>query len=375
MSKKKIVIVYSTAGMGHKKAALVIFDVLKENENIDVEVMDILDLSGKFYKFLYSDAYNFAMSRGKLLWGFMYWLTNIPLVDKLTRKLKSVSDYVNLRKFSKALMDKKPDAVIATHFLVPSIAGILIKKGLESKIFTLMTDYGPHSFWLSDHVDRFFVGSDFAARKLAERNIPSEKIDVTGISTSSDFHQSLDMTVLRGRYGIDKNLKTIFLMSGGFGVGPISKMLVSLNLCSTPIQVIVVCGHNKKAYKNVEDIKTKLKYPIIPFGFTDKVAELMAVSDLMITKAGGISVTEALNTRLPMILFGSIPGQEAWNEKFLLTSGAARKAKKIKDIPIAVDEILSEPRVYDTFKKGTDSIRKPYAAEEIVKIVLEEIQG
>ncbi|MFH1411735.1 MAG: glycosyltransferase [Candidatus Omnitrophota bacterium] len=370
MSKKKIVVVYSTAGMGHKKAAIAIADVLKERQDTEVELMDILDYSSGLYHFLYLDAYCFAMSRGKALWGFLYWLTNIPLIDRLTRGIRGFTDHMNLSAFGRELIKRKPDAVIVTHFLVPSIAGILRKKGLNGRIFTLMTDYGPHSFWLSDAVDRFFVGSSFAAAELVKRGVAREKIETTGISTSEVFHQTFDIRVLREKYGIDRGKKTIFLMSGGFGVGPISKMLLALNACRTKFQVIVVCGHNKAAFENVVSIKEKLKYDIIPFGFTDKVAELMAVSDLMVTKAGGISVTEALNTRLPMILFGSIPGQEKWNERFLLDNNAAKAAGSVKDIARIADEIFESPGTYDTLKKGIDGIRKPYAAENIVKSVM-----
>jgi len=115
------------------------------------------------------------------------------------------------------------------------------------------------------------------------------------------------------------------------------EMLKSLKLCKTKIQVITVCGHNKKAYENINELRKSLNYPVVVIGFTDKVAELMSVSDLMVTKAGGISVTEAMNMRLPMVLFASIPGQETWNEELLTENGAAIKAASVGDLPGIVD--------------------------------------
>ena len=167
---KKIMILYSTAGMGHKKAAFAISKAF-EGKDLDVESIDTLDYSIPLYKFLYMDAYVFLMSKGKLLWGFLYWFSNLPFVDFLTRKLRGILDYKGLPELDKIIIENNPDAIIATHFLLPSIAGILREKNVRSKMYTLMTDYGPHSFWLSTHVDRFFVGSDSAKEKLSKRGI------------------------------------------------------------------------------------------------------------------------------------------------------------------------------------------------------------
>ena len=373
MGRKKIIVMYSTAGMGHKKAAIAVHKVL-EKENVDIEIVDALEYTTSMYRFFYFDAYIFLMSQGKLLWGFLYWLTNIPFINRLTRKLRGIADYKGLPGLGRMLAEKAPDAIVTTHFLLPSIAGILRKKNMQARIYTIMTDYGPHSFWLSDQIDRFFVGSDSAKEKLSKRNISIDKITATGIPTADEFIKETNINSLRRKYGLDFDKKTVFLMSGGFGVGPVEKILLSLDSCMADIQIIAVCGHNKKAYANIKKLSSKLKYTLIPFGFTDKVAELMAVSDIMITKAGGISVTEALNAKLPMILFGSIPGQEAWNEKFLIESQAALKARKISDIPVLADKILLSEEDYKVFREGIENIRRPHAAEDIVKVVMGELE-
>lgn len=374
MAKKKIVILYSTAGMGHKKAAIAIYELFKK-QDVAVENIDVMDYASNAYKFLYLDFYVFVMSRAKWLWWLIYYFSNIPFVDTITWHVRTWLDYKSLSKFGEMLSKKKPDAIIATHFLLPSIAHILKKKdGVKSKLFVVMTDYGPHSCWLSKDVDRYFVGSDSAADELAKRDIPKSMIDATGIPTTDEFCTDMDVNALRKKYGLDKNKKTIFMMSGGFGVGPIGEMLLSLNSCKTEIQVITVCGHNKTVYEKIQGIKDRLKYPAVLFGFTGKVAELMSVSDIMITKAGGISVTEAMNKSLPMILYGSVPGQEDWNEIFLAANNAAERAKKIEDIPSIADRMLLSVDAYESFKEGVNNIRKPNAAKDIVSIVMGEIE-
>lgn len=372
---KRVIILYSTGGMGHKKAAFAILEAFKKKApDAEIEAIDALEYAGKFYNFVYKDFYVFFMTKAKWLWGLLYDLSNIPWMDKLTRGLRLKADLLSLEKLAPMLSDKAADAIVATHFILPSLAGELKKdEWFRSKLYTVVTDYGPHSYWLSGDMDMFFMGSEKALDETAKRGIPREKMTVTGIPTESVFSADKDKALIRKTYCVDENKKTIFLLSGGFGVGPMEKMLLALNSCKAPIQVIAVCGHNKKAYEDIEKMRSKLDYPVILFGFTDKVAELMAVSDLMVTKAGGISVTEALNARLPMILFASIPGQETWNEEFLTSSGAARKAMRVGDIPRLADEVLLAPGSLEGMKKSIETIRRPDAAERIAEIVLKDV--
>ncbi len=377
MAKKKIIILYSTGGLGHKKAAFALFDAFqKRSDDVDVEIMDVLEYANSVYRIVYLNIYVFMMSRIKAVWGALYRFSNIPVVDKITRRSRGVMDFRSLPGLGKVLVERSPDAVIATHFLLPSIAWRLKRnKDFRARLFTLITDYGPHNWWLSDNIDRFFVGAEVVAEEMVKRNIPSGKITVTGIPTGEEFTMDLDVEDLTKKYGLDRERKTIFIMSGGFGVGPIAKILFSLNSCRAEIQVIAVCGHNKAAYRNIQHLRNKLDYPLILFAFTDKVAELMSVSDVMITKAGGISVTEALNSRLPMILFASVPGQETWNEELLAGGGAAEKAKKVDEIPGIVDRVLLSHEVYESLMAGIDRIRRPDAAERVVDAVMGEIEG
>ncbi|MFH1877543.1 MAG: glycosyltransferase [Candidatus Omnitrophota bacterium] len=375
MGKKKIIILYSTGGMGHKKAAFALFQAFrKHSDKLDIEITDVLEYGSKLYRFIYLKLYVFLMSFGKRIWGALYALSNNSKIDALTRELRTWIDSISLPGLERTLAEKAPDAIVATHFLLPSIAGFLKKRrGCKAELFTLITDYGPHSYWLSDDMDMFFVGAESAAEEMLKRGIPASKIAVTGIPTSDEFSGEVNSDEIRAKYGLDADRKTIFLMSGGFGVGPLEKILFSMNSCTVAVQMIVVCGYNRKVYGNIRALVSRLDYPVILFGFTDKVAELMRVSDIMITKAGGISVTEALNAYLPMILFDSIPGQETWNEVFLLENKAARKAEKVDDIPRIINEMFVSPGAYDNVKKAIGEIRRPSAADRIADIVMERI--
>ncbi|MGB3241643.1 MAG: glycosyltransferase [Candidatus Omnitrophota bacterium] len=375
---KKIILIYSTAGLGHKKAAMALLKVFQDRVKgaVEVKAIDLLEYASPFYRFLYTTFYIFVVSRARWLWWIIYYIPNYPFMDLFIKPLRDFADSRHLKKLVEELARENPDAIVATHFLLPGITGVLKKaKGFHSKMYAVVTDYGPHSYWLSKNIDGYFVGSEFTSKEMQKRKVPEEKMTVTGIPVGEEFAREFDMEKLREDYGLAKDKKTIFLLSGGFGVGPMKEILLSLNSCKSDIQVITVCGHNKEMYDDIDQLKSRLKYPVVLIGYTDKVAELMSVSDLMITKAGGISTTEAMSARLPMIFFASIPGQETWNEQLLTANNAAEKARRVEEIPALADKVLLSEDVSENLKAGIDKIRRPDAAERIVDIVLDQIGG
>lgn len=372
--KKRIMVLYSTGGMGHKKAAMALVEEFRKRPDVEAQPVDALELAGKFYNYVYRDLYVKFMTGAKWIWGALYDFTNVPVVDRLTRPIRLKMDLAGIAGLVPMIKRSGSDAIVATHFMLPSVAETLKRdKEIKARLYTVLTDYGPHSYWLSGAVDKFFVGSEKAALEMEKRGISPSRLEVTGIPTESVFQESFDRDPLKAKYALHPTRKTVFMLSGGFGVGPMREMLLAMNLCSSSLQVIAVCGHNKKIFKDLESLKADLKYPLILLGYTEKVAEIMAVSDIMVTKAGGISVTEALNARLPMILFASIPGQETWNEDFLVSSGAGVKAECVKDIPTLVDRALSGTSELPRMREAIDKVRRPNAAVRIADTVMREM--
>jgi processive 1,2-diacylglycerol beta-glucosyltransferase len=373
MGKKKILILYSTAGMGHKKAASALFEALKKSAcPPEVEIRDVMEYSNGLYRFLYLRLYVLLMSRAKWLWGKLYNFSNSLLWERVTGPLRGIIDYFSLPGLGRDILEKRPDAVVATHFLLPSIARRLRKIGVNSRLYAVITDYGPHLWWLSGALDGYFVGSESVKNALETLQVPPERVTVSGIPVSGDLIAVKDTASVRKDYGLAPDRKTVLIMSGGFGVGPIKQILLSLNKCNSDIQVIAVCGHNRRVKEDIAKIEGRLAYPARILGFTDRVPELMSVADVMISKAGGISVTEALNARLPLILYGSIPGQETWNEQLLVKEGAAEKSPDIASIPSITDRVLISEDVYGSLLHNIDRIRRPDAASVVAEKIIDD---
>ncbi|HNX90327.1 MAG TPA: glycosyltransferase [Candidatus Omnitrophota bacterium] len=372
---KKIIIMYSTSGLGHKYTGEGILQALQKREKeIDVKFINILDYGNGFFKFLHFKFYVTLMKYAKKLWAFLYYLSDMPVTSTIIRKTLHALDSKSWRGLEELMIKEKPDAIIATHFFLTSIAhSIKSNPALKVKLYLMVSGFGMHNVWFSKDIDHFFVGSDDVQKDLMKRGIHYEDITVTGMPTKDAFKAQGDVVKLRAEFGLDAEKKTVLLLSGGYGVAPIESILGSLRLVKAPIQVIAICGYNEDAYANVNKNKDKYGFPVKAFGFTDKVPELMSVSDLIITKAGTSSITQAMAMCLPMILFSYVPGHETPTVEYLLESGVALEARNMGEIPALVDDILLDKDLYDKMKKGLEKIRKPNAADEIVDIVLEDL--
>jgi len=373
--RKKIIILYSTSGLGHYNSAKAIFQAFQRSgEDLDIKFINILDHGNKFFRFFHFKFYVSLMKHGKKIWGLFYFISDISFFDVIVRAFRHFADMLSWRGLKSVLVKENPDAIIATHFFMTSVArAIKSNRKLHAKLFLMVSGFGMHNIWSSKHVDRFFAAVPYVSDELVRRGVLRDRVTVTGMPAPEEFSREYDRDFLMKTYDLDPGKKTILILSGAFGAAPIELILEALRSCAQDIQVITVCGYNKKAFINVNEIMNDLGYPVKLFGFTDNISELMAVSDLLISKAGTLSVTQALNMRLPMILFSHMPGHETPTVNLLDSSGAAKRARTVKEIPKFVDTIFGSGNTYTDMKQAIEKLRRPKAAEDMVKIVLEEI--
>ena len=196
------------------------------------------------------------------------------------------------------------------------------KKKISCELATIMTDYHIHNQWLSlpQYVDYFFVANEQMKSDLTKLEIPSSKIFVTGIPVSPRFLQKYNRDDIFDELWLDKNKFTVLFFGGGeFGLGrnSIVKILETGIRMFKDIQIIAISGKNKKMYDAFNEIveKTNSENRVKVLEFTDKVPELMSISDIVVTKAGGLTVTESLVSGLPLIIVNPIPrsrGRKCW---------------------------------------------------------------
>lgn len=360
---KKILILYASAGSGHKKAAEAIFDAAKRC-GIDAEISDIVSFMPFFFGKLYSDGYIFLIKYFPGLWGLLYFLSDKPCFSWLNLHFRKFANRIFSARLIAFLLEKKPDAVVSTQFLASEITAYAkLKLGLETKLITVVTDFGVHNFWINKGTDVYCCTAESTKDILMEKGVPEHDIRVTGVPLNEKFLSAGDDDGIISEFGLKKDMFTVLIMTGGIGAGPIEEIV---ELLKNEVQLLVICGNNaslfgKLSAKNYPNVKI--------FGFIDYVQKLMKISKVIITKAGGLSVTESLCMGLPMVFFFLIPGQESINAKTIEAQRAgfiATGALNIKDIIL---NLKNDPVLLTTVKNNALSLAKPDSTSSILSLV------
>lgn len=358
----KILVVYASAGAGHRKAAEAIYNYIRlEQKQISVDIADILDYTPFLYKFFYEEGYFFLVSYLPTLWNILYRITDSRLLKPLINRISSILGYFSIFSFLKYLDQEDPDTIISTHFLLNELLVYLKRKNkINCKVVSVVTDFDVHSFWASRAVDKYIVATDYTKNALMKKQIPEDKIKVLGIPCDMKFSIRQDRKNMRQNLGLELDTFTALIVTGVIGIGPIEEIVKLLS--KNGIQSIVVCGRNRSLFsrlKNKNYNKAKM------LGFVDNVDELMSASDLIITKAGGLTIAESLAKELPMIFISIIPGQEEFNAHLLTNYGVGLIPSNLDDLIKIVVRLKEDSRELNKIKEKIKIINRPEALENI----------
>jgi processive 1,2-diacylglycerol beta-glucosyltransferase len=357
----KTVIACTSAGAGHLKAAEAIFNYFRGREpDQELILVDVLEESDFLFGSFYSRSYSFMVNHCQWLWRFIFHITSQKNLQPALTKVRTLHNRLNTSNFRQYLIQTDPDVIISTHYLASNIACNLKKKGrITSKIVTVITDFGVHPFWVYDQTDWYAVASQASKEELSKLGIPKDKIKVTGIPVDPKFSGGFSKTGLRSKFGLDPGMFTVLLVTGSFGIGPIEAIV---DLLHGRVQILVVCAKNEKLFKRL----SAKNYPGVKvFGFVDNIDELMAISDLIVTKPGGLSIAELLAMRLVPVFISAIPGQEAKNIEILSRYGIGEKAPSAARVQEIVLEYLNSPEKLKTAQERISQMPKLNSAEEI----------
>jgi len=374
---KKILIIYATAGEGHKRAAFAIKDAFDKlnPKDAQIKIIDVLDYTNTFFKRSYLAVYIFMVTYIPRIWGMFYYVLDWKWMYSFVKVARRLVNSINAKPFEEFLCKFNPDVVISTHFLVGEVISDLKKKDrLKTKLITCITDFRMHSFWFSKETDFFCVGFSETKMDLVKKwGIPAERMQILGIPTNPKFYEHKKKEELCSKLHISKDLFTVLITGGGFGVGPIMALVETLVKIDKPLQVLTVCGHNKNLKEKIDKLvleNRKSEVVIKNYGFVDFVDELMTVSDMAVTKAGGLICSEALARELPLIIIAPIPGQEGRNCRLLLLNNAAFKLNKPRRIKKIVQNIYRDRDMLKTMKQNIQRIKRQDAGINIAKFSL-----
>lgn len=372
---KKVLIFYASYGGGHLNAAKSIQECINKNyQDYDSELIDCMKYVNKPIEKISTAAYREMAKKAPWAWGKIYSDSQKgPLAH-----ISSKSNQIFAIKLLKLLREKQPDIIISTHPFGSQMCSYLKRKGkITAKIATIMTDFAPHDQWLvgSDFTDYFFVAHNKMKDYLKSKNIPEEKIFVTGIPISSRFLQNYNREEILKEFNLQDNKKNILFFGGGeFGLGKTRTVEIFESLVKNfdNIQIVAISGKNLKMKENFNEIVKKYnkENSVRILEYTNKVPELMSISDLVVSKPGGLTTSESLASNLPMIIINPIPGQEEENAEFLEKKGVGIWIRK-HDIPDKIlRELISNSEKLQKMKENTNILAKKHSTEDICKFCL-----
>jgi processive 1,2-diacylglycerol beta-glucosyltransferase len=331
----KILILFASYGDGHVQVTNALQHYFQQNKLANVIAVDLFAESHPYmnavtrYLFIKSSIYSPQLYG----WGYHY-SQRIQYGQQMTNWVNSLCN----RKLTQIIEREKPDAVIHT-FPMLTMMELRKKNGWSIPSVTVLTDFVLHPRWLHPETDKYFVATEDLRKKLISEGIERDRVIVSGIPIRQSFLNTFQKSDLLQRYNLDPVKKTILLMAGAYGVlSDVNKMVRSL-LARDDIQILIVCGKN-------QDLRQKLQIDfdgvreVHVFGFVEFIEELMEISICMITKAGGVTLSEATAMQLPFIIYRPLPGQEEGNAHYFAQQGTGRVANNMDEMQQMVNQLL-----------------------------------
>lgn len=360
----KVLVLSITAGQGHNATAKAICAYL-ESIGCEAEMLDTFAYVSRILCETVSRGYLITASKARLAYKSCYRLAEMRKKSKSDASPTRATGGIMAKKLLKYINEYDPDVIICTHIFAGIILDVLKeKRETRAKCIGILTDFAFHPYWEEGlNLDYVVTPNELLGAQALKKGFRKEQILPFGIPIHPKFAKSVTQAEARARLGLDINLRTVLLMSGSMGYGHIEHTVNILDSVPHDFQIIAVCGNNAEAKARIDAMRTKKR--LLNFGFTDKVDLLMDASDCIITKPGGLTSSEALAKRLPMIIVNPIPGQEDRNTEFLVNNGAAMSVTATSPLDEVLYQFFDNPRKADIMREAISLISKPNSTRDI----------
>lgn len=369
MEKKKILYLSADYGAGHKNAV----EALKQSLDtqypgvFEHQIIDVAALLGTSIDKIAELMFKYSVMYAKLSWKAFFEITDRTGAVDSDRRV-----YKILKPGLKPIVDANPDLIIACYPLIAySVSQYLKDKGVDVPFISLVTDTGQvHINWVSDRIDYYLVPTEDTGFYLTERGIDKEKILALGFPVKQNFYRRYSREKAREKYQISKDNNCVVYFSGAWGVGKVKDKLIALDEELDDTTILVVCGRNDKLVKSLS--KVKYKNDIRPLGFVDDMAEIFAAADLVVSKAGGISVMELITAKKPVVITEVTPGQEEPNARFIEMMGFGYVEKKPDELAKRV-KFIFEYNDLDRLKRNLENYHLNEKSDKEISRFIHEI--
>ena len=363
----KVLLLSVTAGNGHHATGKAIADYL-ERRGVETAMLDTFEYINPVLSETIAKGYLISTQFSPKVYGKLYRLAE--------KDEKNTSKY-SLARLATSLLSTKlisyidsfdPDVIICTHiFAAQLITSLNERQKIRGATIGIVTDFTVHPFWEESNLDYYVTASTLLNYQMGKKGIPASKILPFGIPVDEKFSKKMPKEEARALLGIENKL-TIFVMSGSMGYGKVEKIIKQMDLLSLDFQIISVCGNNKSLKKKIDGINLSKK--IYNHGYVNNVDVMMDACDFIITKPGGLTMSESMAKGIPAILMNPIPGQEDRNVDFLLNNGICRLISKTYPIDVALYQLCSSSWQLESIEKALKNVGKPYATRDLCEFII-----
>lgn len=371
----KVLILSVSAGGGHGHAAGSIRDYINLNDPLsDIKIIDTLKYINPIIDKVVIGSYLKTIKVTPSLYGKLY--THSEGDYRLATTISSKFIEIMSTKLLPLFEDFNPDVLISTHpFTTEMVSIIKCKYGPKFPVISVITDYYPHSSWLHPNIEAHVVSNYDMVTDMISKGIDEQTIYNLGIPVNPGFIEQFDRTNTLKELNFYDNKPTILIMGGSLGLGKITDVYEKISNLQQDIQIIVITGSNKKLYYELMKLKQYSPKKTQIIGFTNKVNKYMQASDLLLTKPGGLTITEALICQIPLGLFSPIPGQEEKNAQFLLKNNLAVNLSDINNCNEIIEDLLNSHEKLKLMKENCKNFSKPDSGNDIYKLIKKLVEN
>ncbi|CAM2988513.1 glycosyltransferase [Paenibacillus sediminis] len=368
MRKKRVLILSEGFGAGHTQAAYALSSSLRKlSTNVQTRVLELGSFLNPKVAPLIITAYKKTVTKQPRLVRLVYRHQYKKSLNRLTTLALHRLFYTHTQNIIKQL---RPDVIVCTHPIPSAVISRLKRLGsLNIPLSTVITDYDAHGTWISPEVDLYLVSTGEVKSKLLMRGVNPHKIQVTGIPIHPNFYEHPSKEQIRATFQL-KEMPTVLVMGGGWGLMDDSVVNDFLTRYRESVQIIFCLGNNEKALRKMED-NPMFNHPNIhKIGFTRQVDKLMEVSDLLITKPGGMTCTEGLAKGIPMLFYHPLPGQEEENCQYFTAQGWGEPISSLEVVEKWMDQLIHHyPDITLKRKQNLEQIAKYFPMQSAQSII------
>lgn len=370
----RVLLLHASVGTGHKRAAEALATAFTRRQPGEVRVEDVLDHTPRLFRLAYARSYLELTDHAPLVWGYFYTQTNAdPNLAEITNNIRKLVESIGTNGLKEVLRSFLPEVIICTHFLPMELLVRFRRSAqLNQPIYCVVTDYAAHTFWTYTEIDGYFVADNQSRDQLIARGVAASQITVSGIPIDPAIAEAKDRLLVRQLRHLPTEGHVITLFGGGVDDNHVRTIVQGLLRSPLEATLVVVAGRNAGLVESLSDLMSTKRMQLHVLGYVDYVDDLILASDLVITKAGGLIVSEVLARGVPLVVIDPILGQEEWNADFVVSSGAGVQLRMCESVPTTVNNLLCRPQVLADMRACAAAAAHPRAAIEIAGRVIDD---